>query len=72
MPKTERWKTYRARNAAGPVPDRVHGTVNGYDNYRCRCEPCRAAKKAKMDRYRKRLIRASLVDRRTESRSSRP
>lgn len=32
------------RRAAG-LPDghRLHGTVTGYMNYRCRCEPCRAA-----------------------------
>lgn len=27
----------------GSVPYHVHGTVNGYSNYRCRCDRCRLA-----------------------------
>lgn len=34
----------------GPTP---HGTYNGYTNYRCRCERCRAANAA-FERERKR------------------
>lgn len=66
MPKTtqERWKTYRARNANRPTP---HGTVNAYDNFSCRCEPCRAAKREKMNRYRKRLLTQALTKDRAPS-----
>lgn len=38
----ERVRRDRARRAQR-VPDMVHGTDNGYANYRCRCEDCRAA-----------------------------
>lgn len=65
MPKTQRWKTYRARNE-GRIPWHTEGSVNLYDNYACRCLLCRAAKKVKMDLYRKRLIRAIVEDRRSE------
>jgi hypothetical protein len=27
----------------GSYPRWKHGTANGYNNHRCRCEPCRAA-----------------------------
>lgn len=27
----------------GPIPSHVHGTTNGYNNWSCRCEPCKAA-----------------------------
>lgn len=64
MPK--RWKAFREKNSLSPVPDRVHGTVNAYDNWNCRCEPCRQAKREKMQRYRKRLIRATVEDQQTE------
>lgn len=29
-----------------PIPDEIHGTVNGYTNYGCRCDDCRAAVRA--------------------------
>jgi hypothetical protein len=32
----------RARITPGDGSEH-HGTVNGYRNYRCRCEPCRQA-----------------------------
>jgi len=36
----------RRRRGTSPIPDRVHGTTNGYTNYACRCDACRVAKKA--------------------------
>lgn len=34
----------RERNAArDAIPDEWHGTANGYNNYDCRCDPCKAA-----------------------------
>jgi hypothetical protein len=34
-------KRWRARVKDGPVPVRVHGTLNGYQIYGCRCGACR-------------------------------
>lgn len=34
-----------------PAPS-AHGTTGRYDNYDCRCEPCRAANKERTKRYR--------------------
>ena len=35
---------HRSRLAAKTPFDQIpHGTVNGYDNYRCRCDQCRHA-----------------------------
>lgn len=38
------WKeSMRVKRAKGvPIPDHVHG-LNGYNNYACRCEVCKAA-----------------------------
>lgn len=36
----------RRIRAAKPIPDHVHGTVNGYTNYQCRCPSCRKAMQA--------------------------
>lgn len=36
-------KARRERRQAVPVPDRVHGTTNGYVNYECRCDLCKDA-----------------------------
>lgn len=34
------------RNRQNPLPETVeHGTVNAYQNYACRCEPCSAAQR---------------------------
>lgn len=64
--KPDNRPAYRFRKSPDdPIPDHVHGSVNAYDNYGCRCELCRDAKKAKMKRYRKRLILESLEDRQT-------
>lgn len=41
---------YRSRGAL-PIGDPRHGTPNGYNNWKCRCEPCKAAYKD----YKKRL-----------------
>lgn len=39
----------RERSAAGlPPGDPRHGTPNGYTNYRCRCDECKAANTTKM------------------------
>jgi hypothetical protein len=38
-----------------PMPDRAHGTVGGYKNWYCRCEPCKAAAAA-ADRRRRRVV----------------
>jgi hypothetical protein len=41
-----------------PAPPEVHGTYNGYNNYRCRCEPCRQAASVYLRaRYRRRIRR---------------
>lgn len=45
---------FRERHASEPVPDHVHGTENGYCNYRCSCERCRRAH-TDAERIRKRL-----------------
>lgn len=41
-------RNYRAQRARfvvdGVHPTAPHGTANGYDIYRCRCEPCRLVK----------------------------
>lgn len=33
----------RFRYTKQPIPAHLHGTINGYTNYRCRCESCCAA-----------------------------
>ena len=38
-----RMARYRRKIRSRFVPARVHGTTNGYQNYGCRCVPCRAA-----------------------------
>jgi len=43
---------YRANKLSKPIPDRVHGTVNGYTNYNCRCQPCKDAHAAQVNNYR--------------------
>lgn len=71
MAYKDRRPAYRFRkDPSDPIPDHVHGTVNGYDNYGCRCEPCRLVKKQKMKRYRTRLILEILEDRQRENTSS--
>lgn len=42
------------RNEGLPEGDGRHGTVNGYSNYNCRCEPCTTAKKNYYQDRRKR------------------
>jgi hypothetical protein len=37
-------KKRHLRRVMDETPSRVHGTVNGYDNYGCRCELCIFAK----------------------------
>lgn len=37
---------WRKRARSRPIPDHVHGTLNGYSNYACRCEFCKAVKSA--------------------------
>lgn len=34
-------KKWRDKVAGGPIPDKVHGTGNGYKVYGCRCDECR-------------------------------
>ena len=37
------------------IQEHVHGTVNGYGNYKCRCDECtRAWSAASIARYRRR------------------
>jgi hypothetical protein len=36
----QRW---RKKQLNKPVPKHVHGTINGYKMYGCRCELCRGA-----------------------------
>lgn len=47
-------KDFKARTAAGPVPDDVHGTPNGYCNHGCRCIPCKQAESEYRRRNRQR------------------
>lgn len=63
---TDRWKTYRARKQAN-IPWHTEGSVNLYDNAKCRCELCRQAKREKMNRYRKRLLTQALTKDRAPS-----
>lgn len=50
----KRWRT----SAAGkPVPDGVHGTINGYKVYGCRCEACKKAQADGIARTRARQAR---------------
>lgn len=37
---------FRKRRGDKPIPDHVHGSANGYENYGCRCVPCTQAKVA--------------------------
>lgn len=47
----------QGRGGPRTVPDHVaHGTTNAYGNYRCRCEPCKAAsQQAQRDRRQRRM-----------------
>lgn len=50
-------KALRDRKRADPslIPEHVHGTENGYGNYKCRCDECtRAWSAASIARYRRR------------------
>lgn len=38
------------------IDDPRHGTVNGYGNYGCRCEPCKAAKAEETREYNARTV----------------
>jgi hypothetical protein len=40
------------RARPGPVKSIVHGTAQGYQHYKCRCEECRDANRRKQERYR--------------------
>lgn len=42
------------RQAVVEIPDHVHGTVEGYTNYKCNCEACREANTAYHREYRRR------------------
>lgn len=33
----------KAERIARGIPEQVHGTPNGYNNYDCRCTPCQIA-----------------------------
>jgi hypothetical protein len=44
-----KWQGDYVRKVPDVIPERVHGTVNGYVNYKCRCVPCSGA----MRTYRK-------------------
>lgn len=35
---------WRAKAFSNPIPPKVHGTVNGYKIYGCRCPKCRRAR----------------------------
>ena len=41
-----RVREWRHDIAGRTPPDTVHGTINGYNNWRCRCEPCKDARRA--------------------------
>jgi len=42
------------QDIAGRVPpETVHGTLGGYTAWRCRCEPCKDAKRAYGQRWRR-------------------
>jgi hypothetical protein len=49
----ERMRRFRERHR-GTLPDGDprHGTVNGYDNYGCRCEQCTGAGTEKVGNWR--------------------
>lgn len=51
---------WRQKVAGGPVPERAHGTTNGYKVYGCRCDPCRKARSNELARQaaRKQRMRA--------------
>lgn len=34
-----------------PIPRRVHGSLNGYNNYNCRCAKCVVVHREKDERY---------------------
>lgn len=36
-------KMKKAERIARGIPERVHGTPNGYNNYNCRCDACQIA-----------------------------
>jgi hypothetical protein len=46
-----------AKSAPLAVPPHAHGR-NGYSNYRCRCDECRAANTAAQSKYRDRLAQS--------------
>lgn len=52
---TERHREMTARRAEREIPERVHGTLSGYSNYRCRCPECRAANSDYQAKYRARV-----------------
>jgi hypothetical protein len=58
----ERMAAWRERKAATPLADNDprHGTENAYTNFACRCDRCRAAKKAHDAEYRARRKARSL------------
>ena len=39
-------RAHRLHLKTAPVPEGQHGTRNGYEDYGCRCQPCRDAKSA--------------------------
>lgn len=49
-----------------------HGTVNGYNNHHCRCEPCTKAKRDYNNDYRKRKnAEAKAANRKTQAQEAR-
>lgn len=44
------YRVWWRANRTDVVPE--HGTLNGYSNYACRCEPCKAASHAYMQKKR--------------------
>lgn len=47
------------RKSGLPPHDHRHGTQNGYGNYGCRCDQCKAAHHADRERYRDRSRKAA-------------
>lgn len=52
-------KRWRDRQANQPVPEHVHGSLNGYKVYGCRCDPCKARKKRADQEARDRRVRVA-------------
>jgi hypothetical protein len=40
---TQYTKMTKVKRIARGIPERVHGTANGYNNYECRCDACQIA-----------------------------